>query len=676
MPQLPQAYSATQNDPSIYWNGGIVQAGTSTYIDTTPNANAYLANQTASTALARRQQNQALIPTGQANDEWNAYDNGAGPLQGASSGLIIGGERVEDLERKARQIKKEMEAGGKSGKKTLPPFVLKLLSFVEDPKNFDLIRWSDDGMSFIVIDEDGFEKTLIPELFKHQKYASFVRQLNMYGFHKRVGLSDNSMKASERKSKAPSEYHHVYFVRGHPDLLWLISKPKSKSKKGKKGDESADSGEEGVDDAAGAPVGQAGQTETGQLQTKDLQVVRDTVTMLKQQQQQIHGLISRLRQDQNQLYQQAVVFQRMHERHENSINAILSFLANVFRKQLEEQGGTQNVQDLLASIIPNAQIPQGSVVDLGDFSQQQAQAVPNISMSPLRRPQRLLPPIPASGNASTVATPTPNTSPAAFGQGTHLGQMGSITELGDADTPSPNYLQQNLQPNSHEGMMRIIQDTNAGASPSIDLPQMAARTPVNLSDDQRNRVIGMMSRQPHTPGSSSAVLANSPGGSPGGFSPLMPTALPPSLGDIQARQQDLEHVHRLQRDQRAKIEGLENLLGPLSPSGRVTPVSNNGDLPGGFFDSDQIFDNSGFNGLDDFPLADFSADLPGNPDGSDFNFSLDTGHDDPNNHWSLAAAGDAQVGASNTPSPAPTEEITREDVEDSPSRDAKRRRRG
>lgn len=67
-------------------------------------------------------------------------------------------------------------------------------SFVNDPKTDALIRWSPSGNSFLVLDEDEFSKTLIPDLFKHNNYASFVRQLNMYGFHKVVGLADGSSK--------------------------------------------------------------------------------------------------------------------------------------------------------------------------------------------------------------------------------------------------------------------------------------------------------------------------------------------------------------------------------------------------------------------------------------------------------------------------------------------------
>ena len=139
----------------------------------------------------------------------------------------------DQLDQQAETAKAEAQ----SKRKQIPPFIQKLsryvkatnfvndancFSFLDESRNTDLIRWSDDGNSFIVLDEDEFAKTLIPELFKHNNYASFVRQLNMYGFHKKVGLSDNSMRSSERKNKTPSEYSNPYFKRGRPNLLWLI----------------------------------------------------------------------------------------------------------------------------------------------------------------------------------------------------------------------------------------------------------------------------------------------------------------------------------------------------------------------------------------------------------------------------------------------------------------------
>lgn len=239
----------------------------------------------------------------------------------------------------------------------------------------------------------------------------------MYGFHKKVGLSDNSMKASERKNKSPSEYYNPYFRRGHPNLLWLINKPKSgNTKKGakKRGDDgevdSDDDPTPMVDDTIAQPFNQASAPnralpapEAGPLQKKELALVRDQMTALQQRQKQISDAIARLRQEHNQLFQQAMMFQNMHNRHENSINAILNFLANVFRKSLEEQGGTQNVNDLLASIIPNVQMPptaQGSVVDLDDWMQQQMPSNSTKVGTP-KRPQRLLPPHPQQSTRFT-----------------------------------------------------------------------------------------------------------------------------------------------------------------------------------------------------------------------------------------------------------------------------------
>lgn len=188
-----------------------------------------------------------------------------------------------------------------------------------------------------MLDEDEFAKTLIPELFKHNNYASFVRQLNMYGFHKCVGLSDNSMRASERKNKSPSEYSNPYFRRGHPNLLWLINKPKSggKSKKGSKGqDGDGDSEEDGgheetpshqgvpVPNTAGRSLPAATGTESQPLPKKEMALIKEELQKVREQQKLILGAINRLQRNNNDLYNQAIMFQTQHDRHQNSINAI------------------------------------------------------------------------------------------------------------------------------------------------------------------------------------------------------------------------------------------------------------------------------------------------------------------------------------------------------------------
>ncbi|KFY97311.1 hypothetical protein V500_02152 [Pseudogymnoascus sp. VKM F-4518 (FW-2643)] len=127
---------------------------------------------------------------------------------------------IEQLKKRGQVARR----GAQAKQKHITPFVRKLDRFVNNPKNDELIRWSERGDSFVVLNKDEFAKNLIPELFNHNNYTSFVRQLNMYGFHKRVGLSDNSMKASERKNKSLSEYYNPYFKRGHPNLLWLIKR--------------------------------------------------------------------------------------------------------------------------------------------------------------------------------------------------------------------------------------------------------------------------------------------------------------------------------------------------------------------------------------------------------------------------------------------------------------------
>ncbi|PGH13597.1 hypothetical protein AJ79_03590 [Helicocarpus griseus UAMH5409] len=62
-------------------------------------------------------------------------------------------------------------------------FIHKLYSMLQDPSIQHLISWSSTNESFVMSPSQDFSKVL-SQYFKHTNVSSFVRQLNMYGFHK------------------------------------------------------------------------------------------------------------------------------------------------------------------------------------------------------------------------------------------------------------------------------------------------------------------------------------------------------------------------------------------------------------------------------------------------------------------------------------------------------------
>ena len=55
---------------------------------------------------------------------------------------------------------------------------------LEDTSFADVVSWGPAGDCFVVKDMNEFTKTILPRMFKHSNFASFVRQLNKYDFHK------------------------------------------------------------------------------------------------------------------------------------------------------------------------------------------------------------------------------------------------------------------------------------------------------------------------------------------------------------------------------------------------------------------------------------------------------------------------------------------------------------
>ena len=68
--------------------------------------------------------------------------------------------------------------------KAEPSFLVKLYKILNENEYNPYIHWSQDGQSIIISDSNGLTKKVLPKFYNHHNFASFVRQLNMYNFHK------------------------------------------------------------------------------------------------------------------------------------------------------------------------------------------------------------------------------------------------------------------------------------------------------------------------------------------------------------------------------------------------------------------------------------------------------------------------------------------------------------
>lgn len=105
----------------------------------------------------------------------------------------------------------------------IPSFLLKLYSILENENFSNVVHWKENGKSFAIVNFNRFIDEVLPSYYKHKNFASFVRQLNMYDFHK------------ERAKVDEFAFGHKKFIRGNKKMLRMI-KRKIKEKKEEKED--------------------------------------------------------------------------------------------------------------------------------------------------------------------------------------------------------------------------------------------------------------------------------------------------------------------------------------------------------------------------------------------------------------------------------------------------------
>lgn len=281
------------------------------------------------------------------------------------------------------------------GPKTRPAFVLKVWNMVNDPANHDYIRWTDDGQAFVVVHREDFMKLILPNYFKHNNFASFVRQLNMYGWHKVQDVTSGTMKEGSNLDDA-FQFKNPDFIRGREDLLDNIVRNKS--------------------------------TLEEDTSLVSLQVMNTEVDKLKMTQLAMLEDLRRIRSDNQNLWQEIVNARDRERKLSQMIQKIVNFVEAAYGKSagkiFEVQSGPHdNNTHVLAynSSKPNYR------------NNQQANNVYSPSPTPVLRPRLML------MDSAYQKTPSETRSPSSTWKD---GSVEEIVRNGDDYDPSNRFLQQ------------------------------------------------------------------------------------------------------------------------------------------------------------------------------------------------------------------------------------------
>lgn len=138
--------------------------------------------------------------------------------------------------------------------------------------------------------------------YKHNNMASFIRQLNMYGFHKITSIDNGGLKFE----KDEMEFSHPYFQKGHPYLLEHIKRKIANPKT--------------------MEVEKTAKTET-------VNRVLNEVKNMRGRQDSLDTRFSAMKQENESLWREVAILRQKHLKQQQIVNKLIQFLVTIVQPQ-------------------------------------------------------------------------------------------------------------------------------------------------------------------------------------------------------------------------------------------------------------------------------------------------------------------------------------------------------
>ncbi|XP_063616710.1 heat shock factor protein isoform X4 [Cydia splendana] len=201
---------------------------------------------------------------------------------------------------------------------SVPAFLGKLWKLVNDTENNHLISWSPGGKTFVIKNQADFARELLPLYYKHNNMASFIRQLNMYGFHKITSVENGGL----RYEKDEIEFSHPCFMRGHSYLLEHIKRKIANPKT------IVTSGESG---------------EKILLKPELMNKVLTDVKQMKGKQENLDAKFSAMKQENEALWREVAILRQKHIKQQQIVNNLIQFLMSLVQPARPNNANSNNV---------------------------------------------------------------------------------------------------------------------------------------------------------------------------------------------------------------------------------------------------------------------------------------------------------------------------------------------